>query len=87
MPKKKTEEPIIAEETVVVQPTTKKAAPSTILTLNADAEVETPESKEDTIWHEMQNAYRTRKILTGTLGKNLAIALVGHGPGLLGDFQ
>ena len=53
MPKKKTEEPIIAEETVVVQPTTKKAAPSTILTLNADAEVETPESKEDTIWHEM----------------------------------
>ena len=46
----------------------KKAAPSTILTLNADSEVETPESREDTIWHELQNAYRTRKILTGTLG-------------------
>jgi small subunit ribosomal protein S1 len=30
--------------------------------------VETPESREDTIWHELQNAYRTRKILTGTLG-------------------
>ena len=39
-----------------------------ILTLSADAEVETPESREDTIWHELQNAYRTRKILTGTLG-------------------
>ena len=46
----------------------KKLAPSTILTLNADTEVETQESREDTIWHELQNAYRTRKILTGTLG-------------------
>ena len=46
----------------------KKAAPSSILTLSADAEVETQESREDTIWHELQNAYRTRKILTGTLG-------------------
>ena len=46
----------------------RKAAPSTILTLKADSEVETPESREDTIWHELQNAYRTRKILTGTLG-------------------
>ena len=46
----------------------KKATPSTILTLNADSEVETPESREDTIWHELQNTYRTRKILTGTLG-------------------
>lgn len=50
------------------EPPAKKAAPSTILTLNADSEVETPESREDTIWHELQNAYRTRKILTGTLG-------------------
>lgn len=46
----------------------KKAAPSSILTLNADSEVETPESREDTIWHELQNAYRTRRILTGSLG-------------------
>ena len=48
--------------------TTKKPAPTSILTLNADDEVETQESKEDTIWHEMQNAYRTHKILTGILG-------------------
>lgn len=46
----------------------KKTAPSSILTLSADTEVETQESREDTIWHELQNAYRTRKILTGTLG-------------------
>lgn len=47
---------------------TKKAAPSSILTLTADAEIETPEIREDTIWHELQNAYRTRKVLTGSLG-------------------
>ena len=41
---------------------------SSILTLNADTVIETPESKDDIIWHELQNAYRTRKILTGTLG-------------------
>ena len=41
----------------------KKTAPSSILTLDADAEIETQETREDTIWHELQNAYRTRKIL------------------------
>jgi len=46
----------------------RKPAPSSILTLNADMEIETAESREDTIWHELQNAYRTRKILVGTLG-------------------
>ena len=46
----------------------KKAAPFSILTLTADADVETLENKEDTIWHELQNAYRTRKVLTGSLG-------------------
>ena len=40
----------------------KKAAPSSILTLTADADVETLENKEDTIWHELQNAHRTRKL-------------------------
>lgn len=48
--------------------TIRKAAPSSILTLNAASEVETQESKEDLIWHELQNAYRTKKILTGNLG-------------------
>src|SRR5699024_11625176 len=36
--------------------------------LDADAQLETPQSKADLIWHEIQNAYRTRKILTGKLG-------------------
>lgn len=43
-----------------------KAAP--ILTIEAHAEAETQESIEDTIWHEIHNAYRTRRMLTGTLG-------------------
>lgn len=46
----------------------KRPVPSTILTLSADAEVETQENREDTIWHELQNAYRTHRILTGNLG-------------------
>ena len=41
---------------------------NTILTLDADAPLETPQPKADLIWHEIQNAYRTRKILTGKLG-------------------
>ena len=49
-------------------PSTNRPAPSSILALNADAEIQTPESREDIIWHELQNAYRTRKVLTGTLG-------------------
>ena len=39
-----------------------------ILTLENDATVETQKSKEDLIWHEITNAYRTRRILTGMLG-------------------
>ena len=39
-----------------------------ILTLDSDAVLETAQSKADIIWHEIQNAYRTRKILTGMLG-------------------
>ena len=39
-----------------------------ILTLEAGAEVETEESTSDIAWHEIHNAYRTRRILTGFLG-------------------
>ncbi len=39
-----------------------------VLTLEARGEVETEESREDAIWHEIHNAYRTRRILTGQLG-------------------
>ena len=41
---------------------------STVLTLGSDTALETAQSKADLIWHELQNAYRTRKILTGMLG-------------------
>jgi len=39
-----------------------------ILTIDADTPIETVQTKEDTIWHEIQNAYRTKRILTGNLG-------------------
>ncbi|MCM1543487.1 MAG: S1 RNA-binding domain-containing protein [Blautia sp.] len=39
-----------------------------VLTLEARGEVETEEIRSDVIWHEIHNAYRTRKILTGQLG-------------------
>lgn len=39
-----------------------------ILTLDSDTVLETTQSKADLIWHDIQNAYRTRKILTGILG-------------------
>lgn len=52
-------------------PPLRQAPPSTasgILSIDAKAEVETEEYREDTIWHEIRNAYRTWRILTGTLG-------------------
>lgn len=39
-----------------------------ILTVDVRGEAETYESAEDTAWHEIRNAYRTRKVLTGILG-------------------
>ncbi|MDD3363338.1 MAG: RNA-binding protein [Hespellia sp.] len=41
---------------------------SSVLTLDSDTVLETPQSKADIIWHEIQNAHRTKKILTGMLG-------------------
>ena len=38
-----------------------------ILTIDAHDEVLSEEEQEATRWHDVQNAYRTRKILTGTL--------------------
>ena len=39
-----------------------------ILTLDSDTKLETAQSISDLTWHEIQNAYRTRRILTGMLG-------------------
>lgn len=57
-----------------------------ILTVDVRGEAETHESIEDTIWHEIHNAYRTHIILTGTLsgieqtdsGKTLVVADYKH---------
>lgn len=46
----------------------KKASTKPVLTIVNRVEVETDASKEDAIWHEIHNAYRTRKIITGQLG-------------------
>ncbi len=43
------------------------AAHNRVLTINAGEELETAQDQEATLWHEIQNAYRTRRILTGTL--------------------
>lgn len=58
------------------------AADAPVLTIEARSEVETAEEREDVIWHEIHNAYRTRRILMGQLcgieqtdtGKTIAIA-------------
>lgn len=66
---KKMADPVPASDT---EP--RKAAPSSaplssaILSIDAKDEVESAEYREDTIWHEIRNAYRTRRILTGILG-------------------
>lgn len=39
-----------------------------ILTIDVDSHVETIEEQEDARWHQLLNAHRTRKILTGQLG-------------------
>ena len=55
-----------------------------ILTIDAKDEVQTEAEREATIWHEVQNAYRTRRILTGTLDgiehteSGLTIAVVNY---------
>ena len=42
--------------------------PAPILTIEAGGEVVTEEMLADIAWHEIHNAYRTRRILTGTFG-------------------
>jgi ribosomal protein S1 len=79
--KKKTEEPEIIEEVEKTEPAedenekpekppnekpaAERAAP--VLTVEAGSEIESAEDREDLIWHEVQNAYRTRKMITGIL--------------------
>lgn len=49
-------------------PSRRKSYVTPVLTIENRGEVETESAKEDAIWHEIHNAYRTRKIMTGQLG-------------------
>jgi len=59
----------------------KRVKSDDVLTIESGTEIETERSREETAWHEIHNAYRTRRILTGTLdgieqneaGKSIAI--------------
>ena len=48
------------------RPRAPKALP--VLTIEARDELESDADREDMIWHEVHNAYRTRRILTGAFG-------------------
>ena len=75
------EEPIKPPPALVKKTPRQRARPPDVLTIESGTEVETEQHREDTAWHEIHNAYRTRKILTGTLdgieqneaGKSIAI--------------
>ena len=65
------EVPEVSEAEMEEEPTLKrkrvpKEAP--ILTIDVDGDVETEEQLAEIAWHEIRNAYRTRRILTGMLG-------------------
>ena len=76
--KKKATEPAdeVPEESDVpavekVQPPPKRVKAlkeDSILTINAGADIQTQEDLAEIAWHEIHNAYRTRRILTGMLG-------------------
>ena len=69
-PPEETEPAVSGEQ--AVEPAVSKpdpaSRPAPILTLEVGADVDTEESLADIAWHEIHNAYRTRRMLTGTLG-------------------
>ena len=76
--------PIQTEANTTLRSPAYMARRERILTIDAKDEVQTEEEREATIWHEVQNAYRTRRILTGTLDgiehteSGLTIAVVNY---------
>lgn len=62
------EEQSVEESPAPVPQRTSAPRQASILTIRNRDEVETEEDREDIIWHEIHNAYRTRRILTGRLG-------------------
>lgn len=60
--------PEVAPQAPARRRNTQPRRDASILTIRSREEVETQEDREDVIWHEIHNAYRTRRILTGQLG-------------------
>lgn len=58
----------VSDHSLVRRPARARSASAPVLTIENRGEVETAEAREDAVWHEIHNAYRTRKILTGQLG-------------------
>lgn len=50
------------------RPRPARQARLSVLTIESRGEAETEKAREDTIWHEIKNAYLTRRLLTGQLG-------------------
>ena len=63
---KTTEEPVMQPEQKLSEEN-KKSDDSAILTIESGSQIMTPEEQEEIAWHEVRNAYRTKKILTGKL--------------------
>ena len=50
------------------RPHSARPARPSVLTIESRSEAETEKTREDTIWHEIKNAYLTHRLLTGQLG-------------------
>lgn len=64
----KDEKELQSEPAVAAPRRTARVREAPVLTIENRGEVKTQEAKEDIIWHEIHNAYRTRRMLTGRLG-------------------
>lgn len=60
--------PVANEEPAPVPPRRRAAPADPILTIDSRSTVESEDAREAAAWHEIHNAYRTRKILSGQLG-------------------
>jgi len=73
--KKGKEDPFVEGSTSAEEPSDKsttkvprKKQSTPVLTIESGGEIETQEDREDLAWHDIQNAYRAKKILIGVLG-------------------
>ena len=60
--------PAVAEEPAPSRSRRRTSTASSILTIASRGSVESEDAREAAAWHEIHNAYRTRKILSGHLG-------------------